>query len=114
MLPPIKISVAQSSATGSLTPSSFTLNDDADPTNSNTQLFSNILVTAQNGNDYTITETPVTGWTLSLGNPVCTVTSPNSGSQSAATNGVNINLREGEDVTCKFTNTLQQGKIKVV
>ncbi len=105
------------SATGGLIPSTFILDDDADPTHINNQLFSNILVTAQNGNDYSITETPVTGW--NLGSPiVCSVTSPNGGSQSGTTNGVNINLREGENVTCTFVNTedenVTKGKIKIV
>jgi len=92
-------------ATGGLTPSTFILDDDADGTHSNTQLYSNILVTDQNGNDYTLTETAVSGWVLSFGSPPCTVTSPNGGSQSVATNGIDINLREGENVTCVFTNT---------
>jgi hypothetical protein len=106
------------SATGGLTPSSFTLDDDSDPPLSNTQSYTNILVTASNGNDYAVTETPVFGWDLSFNNPVCTVTSANGGSQSATTNGVNINLREGENVTCTFINTEDEtktrGNIKVV
>ena len=106
------------SATGGLTPSSFTLDDDSDPPLLNTQSYTNVLVTATNGNNYTVTETPVFGWDLSFNNPVCTVTSANGGSQSATTNGVNINLREGEDVTCTFINTEDitktRGNIKVV
>jgi hypothetical protein len=82
------------STTGGLSPASFVLDDDADPTHSNTQLYSNILVTDQNGNDYTVTETTVTGWTL--GSPRnCTVTSPNGGTQNTSyTDGVSINLRK--------------------
>jgi hypothetical protein len=105
-------------ATGGLTPATFTLDDDSDPPLVNTQSYANILVTATNGNNYTVTETPVFGWDLSFNNPVCTVTSANGGSQSATTNGVNINLREGENVTCTFVNTEDQtktrGNIKVV
>ncbi|HYK19534.1 MAG TPA: hypothetical protein VEV42_02295, partial [Pyrinomonadaceae bacterium] len=105
-------------ATGGLTPSTFTLDDDADPTNSNTQQYTNILVTAQNGNAYSITETAVTGWNLSFNSPPCTVTSPNGGSQSATATGVNITLTEGENVTCTFINTedfnVTKGKIKIV
>ena len=105
-------------ATGGLTPSSFTLDDDSDAPLSNTQSYFNILVTATNGNNYSVTETPVFGWDLSFNNPVCTVTSPNGGSQSATTNGVNINLREGEDVTCTFINTEDttktRGNIRIV
>ena len=105
-------------ATGGLTPSSFTLDDDSDPTLSNTQPYTNILVTASNGNDYSITETPVAGWDLSFNSPLCTVTSANGGSQSATTNGVNINLREGENVTCTFINTedetVTKGNIRIV
>ncbi len=55
--------------TGGL-PSPFSLDDDADPNLSNTQLFSNILVTAQNGNNYTIVEGAAAGWALELPEPV--------------------------------------------
>jgi hypothetical protein len=94
-------------ATGGLTPANFILDDDADPTHINTQAFNNILITSNSGNAYSVTETPVSGW--DLGSPiVCSVTSPNGGSQSGTTNGVNINLKEGENVTCTFVNTENQ------
>lgn len=101
-------------ATGGLSPATFSLDDDGDPTLSNTQAYSNLLVTANNGNNYTITEGSVSGWTLSFNDPVCTVTSANGGSQSVLDSTVSINLREGEKVSCTFINTLQQGHLTVI
>ena len=93
-------------ATGGLSPASFSLDDDATNTLSNTQLYSGTLVTTQNGNDYTVAETPVTHWALSFNNPPCTVNSGNGGSQTVANaTTLAINLREGENVTCTFINT---------
>jgi len=93
--------------TGGLSPSTFSLDDDpGSATPTNTQLYSNILVTVQNGNNYTVTETtPVAGWDLT--NLVCAITSPNGGSATGnvGTGVSTINLREGEDVTCTYTNT---------
>ena len=81
----------------------FSLDDDSDPTLSNTKLFSMITSFAT----YTVTEGSVTNWTLSFNNPVCTVTSPNGGTQSGntGTRTVTVNLKEGENVTCTFINT---------
>jgi hypothetical protein len=89
--------------TGGLSPSTFSLDDDANATLSNTQTYSNILTFTT----YTFTEGAVANWTLSFGNPVCTVTSANGGSQSGnvGTRTVTIGLKEGENVTCTFTNT---------
>src|SRR6266540_1080886 len=91
------------STTGGLSPSTFSLDDDADGTLSNTRLFSDIT----NFTTYTVTEALVSHWTLSFGTPVCTVSSPNGGSQSgnAGTGVLTINLKEGENVTCTFINT---------
>jgi hypothetical protein len=89
--------------TGGLSPSTFSLDDDANATLSNTQAYSNILTFTT----YTFTEGAVANWTLSFGTPVCTVTSPNGGTQSgnATTRTLTIGLKEGENVTCTFTNT---------
>jgi hypothetical protein len=98
--------------TGGLTPTSFSLDDDADPTLSNTQLFSNIT----NFTAYTFTEGAASGWTLSFGTPVCTVTSPNGGTQSGdtGTRTLTVNLNEGENVSCTFTNTRQAAHLIVI
>jgi hypothetical protein len=86
---------------GSPLPTSFSLDDDADTTLPNTRVFSGIT----NFGTYTITETAVPGWTLTFGSPVCLVTSANGGSQTASGSTLTINLKEGENVTCTFTNT---------
>jgi len=91
------------STTGGLSPATFSLDDDANGTLSNTQPFTGIT----NFTTYTVTEASVAHWTLSFGTPVCTVGSPNGGSQSgnAGTGVLTINLKEGENVTCTFINT---------
>jgi hypothetical protein len=101
--------------TGGLSPATFSLDDDANGTLPNFQLYSGILITANTGNNYTVVEGAVSAWTLSFGSPVCTVTTPNGGTQTGnvGTRTLSINLREGEDVTCTFINTLQQGTLKV-
>ena len=91
--------------TGGLNPAAFSLDDDSDPTLPNTQLYPGLEVTAQNGNDYTISEAVPLVWVLTFDSPACTVTSPNGGSQSASGTTLTINLREGENVSCTFTNT---------
>lgn len=99
--------------TGGLSPSTFILDDDSDSTNSNTQSYSNLLVTTNTGNDYTITEGSISGWALSFGIPVCSVASANGGTQSGntSTRTVSITLQEGEDVSCTFINDLQQATL---
>ena len=99
-------------ADGGLSPATFTLDDDANVTNSNTQLF-NI---ATDFKAYHVTETTVSGWTLSFANPPCTVTSPNGGSSSgnAGTGVLTVNLKEGENYTCTFTNTRQGATLTVI
>ena len=94
-------------ATGGLTPSPFALDDDADGTLSNMQLFSNIA----SGTVSTITETPVAGWALT--SPVsCTGATQSTITQ--VTNGITVTIRNGENVTCTFVNTLQQGSLQIV
>ncbi len=89
------------STTGGLSPASFSLDDDSDPTLSNTQLYSGII----NFTTYTFTEAAVAQWVLTFGTPPCTVSSPNGGTQSTSGSTLTINLNEGENVTCTFTNT---------
>ncbi len=95
--------------TGGLLPATFSLDDDADGTLSNTQLYSGIL----NFTTYTVSETTVTGWALSFNTPVCTVTTANGGSQTASSPTVTINLKEGENVSCTFVNTRQAAHLTV-
>ena len=87
--------------TGGVTPATFTLDDDADPALSNTQAYTGITAFTT----YTFTETATAGWDLT--NRQCSVTSPNGGTQNLAfgATGISIALKEGENVTCTFTNT---------
>ena len=76
----------------------FSLVDDG--TTANTRVFSNITAFTT----YSVAETVPAGWTLT--GRVCSVTSPNGGSQTeSGASGVSINLKEGENVTCTFSNT---------
>lgn len=86
--------------TGGLSPSSFSLDDDADGTLSNTQTFTSVAP-----GTYTVTETGVTGFDLT--NLTC---DDNNSTVSGAV--ATINLESGETVTCTYTNT-QRGKIIV-
>jgi len=99
------------STTGGLTPSTFTLDDDADSTYSNTQTYSGITSFVT----YTVAETKVSAWTVSFAATPCVLTSGNGGSSSAGqtttTATVTINMKEGESYSCTFTNTRQSGSI---
>lgn len=80
-------------ASGGLTPAAFMLDDDNDPTLSNTQTFTNVAC-----GTYTITETPPPNWVVSIS---CT-----GSSWSVNNNSVTINfLGAGASETCTFTNT---------
>jgi len=82
--------------TGGLVPATFSLDDDADGTLSNTRAYTNI---APGG--YSVAETPIAGWDLT--SATCTDGSPVT----------NIQLSAGESVTCTFVNT-KRGHIIVV
>src|SRR5262245_55180907 len=101
--------------TGGLSPATFSLDDDADPALSNTQVYNN-----QAPGNYTVTETlPVFGYALTdltcvvnhseAGSP--TTASPSGGSATATST---ITLGNLGDVTCTYTNTRQLGAIKVI
>jgi Prealbumin-like fold domain len=91
-----------------LSPTSFTLDDDGDNNNgvSNTQVFSNITTFGHK----VITENTVSAWDLSniacLPNTDTTISVPNR--------NVDINLKEGAEVTCTFTNSRQAAHLKVI
>lgn len=70
--------------------SNFSLDDDNDVTLSNTKVFSNLAA-----GTYAVAETPLTGWDL-------TTATCSDGSLVG-----NINLSQGENVTCTFTNAKQ-------
>ncbi len=83
-------------AGGGLSPTTFSLDDDADGTLSNTRTFSSLV--ARNG--YTLAQTAVTGWGASA---TCSDGSPIS----------NIDVGPNETVTCTFTNP-KQGSVTIV
>src|SRR5207237_917382 len=70
-------------------------------TNTNTQCFTNITTLTT----YTITESTPSNWTL--GPISCSVASGTANGGSATPSGasVSINLKEGEEWTCTYTNT---------
>ena len=92
--------------TGGLSPASFSLVDDG--TAANTQTFPDLT----NFSTYTVTESAPASWALN--GIACVVTSPNSGSQTVNIPTVTIDLEEGENVTCTYTNELQGHYLKVI
>ncbi len=76
-------------AGGGLSPASFQLDDDSDPTLSNTQTFQDVPA----GSGYSISEAPNSDWSLT--SATCDDGSPVS----------NVSVNSGETVTCTFTNT---------
>src|SRR5204862_1102110 len=84
-------------AGGGLGPTSFQLDDDSDPTLSNTRTFGS--VPAASG--YSLAETVPSGWDQS--SATCDDGSPVS----------NIDVAPGETVTCTFTNR-KRGKVVIV
>ncbi len=95
--------------TGGLTPSGFTLDDDADPTHSTTQIYSGL----ESFTTYSVTEGAVTGWANT--NIECSVVDANGGSQTpdVANRKLTIDLKEGEEVTCTYTNK-KDAKLTIV
>ena len=75
-------------AGGGLSPTSFSLDDDADATLSNTRTFTNVVP----GSGYSVAETVPAGWFQA---------SATCSDGSAVTN---VSLSAGEQVTCTFTN----------
>jgi hypothetical protein len=84
-------------AGGGLSPTSFQLDDDANPTLSNTRTFTNLQ--ARNG--YSVSQSLPSGWQLA--GATCDDGSPIS----------NIDVGPGETVTCTFVND-KKGRIVVV
>jgi hypothetical protein len=77
-------------------------------TSANTKLFSNIT----NFQLYSVSESTVTGWTLT--SKACSSTTPNGGSYTPTSTGVTINMKEGENYTCTFSNTRQKAHLIVI
>jgi Divergent InlB B-repeat domain len=79
---------------GGLSPSSFTLDDDADPLLSNQQIFTQV----EAGN-YTVDQTPVLLWPFS--SLICT---GGGGNTSTLGSTASIGLDPGENVSCTYQN----------
>ncbi|MFH1366444.1 MAG: SdrD B-like domain-containing protein [Patescibacteria group bacterium] len=90
-------------ATGGLSPSTFSLVDDG--TLANTQAYNDLI----NFSTYSITETTVSGWDLT--GITCVVTTANGGTQTVSLPTVTIDIEEGENVSCTFTNDRLPGSI---
>jgi Prealbumin-like fold domain len=84
----------------------FSLVDDG--TSANTKAFANITSFVS----YSVTEGSVSGWTLN--GVSCSVVSPNGGTQTQSGSTETINLKEGENVTCTFSNTRQAAHLIVI
>jgi hypothetical protein len=94
--------------TGSPSPlTNFSLVDDG--TSANTKVFSNIT----NFQTYTVNETPIPlGW--GFDSVSCSVTTPNGGSYTTSTTTVNIVMKEGENWTCTYLDSLREGTLTVI
>jgi len=88
--------------------SSFTLDDDADGTLLNMTTFNSLLA-----GTFTITEDSMPGWSLFSKTCVTDGTSNSPSTFSPITDGISINLVAGENITCTFTNTQQNGTLRV-
>ncbi|MDD1653889.1 MAG: hypothetical protein LUQ64_05015, partial [Methanomicrobiales archaeon] len=87
--------------TGGLVPPSFILDDDADPTYSNQQVFDNVAPGV-----YTVTEGAVAGWTLKEATCVSSLGHPETPGH--------LELEAGETITCTFKNEKVRGKIIII
>ena len=88
--------------------SGFSLDDDSDTTLSNTKVFSITSFASSNGDTKTITEDPQSGWSLT--GLVC---DDNNGYTDPVARTATLSVVEGENITCTFTNTQQNGTLRV-
>ena len=84
-------------ASGGLTPSTFVLDDDADPTLSDAQDFTNVA-----RGTYVVTAVPVPGFAVT--GIVCTETGTVASTVDPIARTATIRLESGEDVVCTFTH----------
>jgi hypothetical protein len=94
--------------TGGLTPASFDLDDDADATLSNTQVYNQVTP-----GSYTVTEGQINGYALT--SLTCTAAGAGSSGGQHAAGSFQADIVVGNlgEVTCTYVNTLQQGAIQV-
>ena len=92
-----------------LTPTTFSLDDDADPLLSNTQSYLGLV----DFTDKTVTETdPLPGFSLT--GLVCVDSITDDSTEDLVTRTASIRIEEGEDVTCTFTNSRQPATLTLV
>jgi hypothetical protein len=93
--------------TGSPAPlTNFSLVDDG--TSANTKTFGSITAFQT----YTVNETPIPAdW--GFDSAACTVSSPNGGSYATSTTTVNVALKEGENWTCTYQDSIRVGTLVV-
>ncbi len=95
-----------------LSPVTFDLDDDAGVAGGNDTLLDTRVYNQVTPGGYTVTEDAVTGYATTIN---CTATSGSSGAQDGVNpRKANITLANLGEVTCTFTNTLQQGAIKII
>lgn len=90
---------------GGLVPAAFALDDDQDPTLSNTRAYPGIVSATKS--TFTFTEAVTSGWTLgSIGCATVTAGGGTVGAQTidVANRKVSVPLDEGEEITCTFQN----------
>jgi uncharacterized repeat protein (TIGR01451 family) len=87
--------------------SNFNLVDDGTATDRTTFP----ITTAAGFQSYTVTENTPAGWSLT--GIVCGITSPNGGSATGSGSTATINLKEGENATCTFSNLQQNPALNI-
>lgn len=85
--------------------SDFSLDDDSDPTLSNSRVFSSLVP-----GTYTVTETPFPGWSLT---GLTCVDPGNDSTVNLATGVASINLAAGDAVVCTYVNTSASANLSI-
>jgi hypothetical protein len=90
--------------------SNFSLWDDGSSDTPDATPTTKVFTQITNFTTYTVTEGTLGGWTGSVG---CTLTSANGGSQSTSGLTATLIVKEGENYTCTYTNTVQAAQVKL-
>ncbi|HAP77648.1 MAG TPA: hypothetical protein DCR14_16405 [Acidimicrobiaceae bacterium] len=91
-----------------LVPASFSLDDDADGTLSNSQLFSDLTASVATDTDYVVSEDPIANWQLT------SIECSNDESDiNLAGRTATIHVEPGTTTTCTFTNEADPAEVTV-